>query len=96
MSEYVSVEMFNKLVVALTAINKKVNVLEETLTNIKNSKKRVVTTYSMYEKVKSLSDSGSDYKEIAVRLDIPATTVRKYLSWTKDEIQEKWNKEHGG
>lgn len=92
MADYVSIDMFNKLITAMTAISRKVKTLEEALA----SKKRVRTTYSNYEKIKKMSDTGLEPKDISDRLGIPYTTVRKYLSWTEEDAQRKWDEEFGG
>lgn len=82
-------DSFNKLAQAMTMLLTRVKALEE---NHPPQRKRSATTYSMYLEVRALAGEGMDYKDIAKRLGIPASTCSGYLDdakWTPEYIEEK-------
>lgn len=84
------------------AFKQRIVVLEDEVKELKEKKasappagkkKRRVTTYTDYLKVKALADAGKDIKYISESTEIPYSTVKGYLEWTPDKIAQKAKEE---
>jgi len=84
-------ELIEQLKRSIDALDKKFEILTDRIDNVEKTQQVIILTrqpmsYSTYLKVKGLREAGFNQAEICRELNIPYSTIRRYLSWTEKQI----------